>query len=57
VLLYVTTHYDRASHVAQAVVFGTVLALCALLSKISEEKKGWWRRSVRSTLTRVLPAQ
>ena len=57
VLLYVTTHYDRASHVAQAAVFSAVLVLCALLSKISEEKKGWWRRSIRRTLTRLLPAE
>jgi peptidoglycan/LPS O-acetylase OafA/YrhL len=57
VFVYVTTHYNRASHTAQAGVFATVLLACVLLSKISEEKKGWWRKSVRHALSRLLPAR
>jgi peptidoglycan/LPS O-acetylase OafA/YrhL len=50
VLIYSVTHYDRSSPLAKSLVFIVVLGLCALLSKVSEEKKSWWRRIVNGWL-------
>lgn len=56
VLAYVTLHYNRSSRPQQAMVLAGVLGCCVLLSKISEEKKLWWRASVRSAFRKVFPA-
>jgi peptidoglycan/LPS O-acetylase OafA/YrhL len=55
VLIYATTHYDRGSSPAKCAVFVAVLGLCGLLSKISEEKKQWWRYMIRYGLTEAVP--
>ena len=55
VCIYLLTHYDRSSAAKKLMVFVVVLAGCAVLSLISEEKKLAWRRIVKRGLDAVLP--
>jgi peptidoglycan/LPS O-acetylase OafA/YrhL len=54
VLLYVTTHYNRSSTVAKAIVFLVVVGCCVLLSSVSEYRKLWWRRVVQRWMTHLV---
>lgn len=53
VLVFVLTHYNRASRLADAAAFVTVILLCVLLSSVSESKKFWWRDILLHTITRM----
>jgi peptidoglycan/LPS O-acetylase OafA/YrhL len=53
ILIYAVTHYDRSSSLAKCAAFVAVLLLCGLLSKISEERKRWWRRVIYGWLNRA----
>jgi peptidoglycan/LPS O-acetylase OafA/YrhL len=55
ILVYVVTHYDRSSHLDQAIVLAVVFLLCVLLSEVSEKKKGWWRSTMRRFIGQCLP--
>jgi peptidoglycan/LPS O-acetylase OafA/YrhL len=54
VLIYVVTHYDRSSSLSKSFVFCSVIVLCFLISKVSEEKKLWWRRIIGRLLRRLV---
>ena len=52
VLVFVLTHYNRASRIADTAAFLTVITLCVLLSSVSEAKKFWWRNMLQRGMTR-----
>jgi peptidoglycan/LPS O-acetylase OafA/YrhL len=57
VLAYCAIHYDRASPFADAGVFLAVIAICFLISTVTESKKLWWRDLLHAAFARILPAK